>query len=239
MALEEDEPAVVPEWAVTFADMMALLLTFFVMLASLSEVKEQHRYQALVASLRRQFGSHAADDSPFTARLHPRRMQLAKLATQGRNRKFDIMQATATALPARTAAVTEILPTGERTTAGTVLYFERPAEELKGEQQRELQQWALEAPAAQIIEVRGRLPSGAMAGVAYQQGWDRAYEQARSVARYLVHDLGLDAARLRISVAGSDAASARLGMPTPDAGRLRVEVLIADERAGEKNHATR
>ena len=38
MAFQEDPPAGVPEWLVTFGDMMSLLLTFFIMLVSLSEV---------------------------------------------------------------------------------------------------------------------------------------------------------------------------------------------------------
>ena len=51
-----DDGGGVPEWVVTFGDMMSLLLTFFIMLVSMSEVKEQERYQAMVDSIRQRFG---------------------------------------------------------------------------------------------------------------------------------------------------------------------------------------
>ena len=37
----EDQGGGIPEWVVTFGDMMSLLLTFFIMLVSLSEIKEE------------------------------------------------------------------------------------------------------------------------------------------------------------------------------------------------------
>ena len=47
----------IPEWVVTFGDMMSLLLTFLSSCwFSLSEIKEEETYQALVDSMRRQFG---------------------------------------------------------------------------------------------------------------------------------------------------------------------------------------
>ena len=41
MAEPEDEAPGVPEWVVTYGDMMSLLLTFFIMLVSMSELKEE------------------------------------------------------------------------------------------------------------------------------------------------------------------------------------------------------
>ena len=57
MAVEEDPPAGVPEWVVSFGDMMSLLLTFFIMLVSMSEVKkEDDKFQAMTEALRYKFG---------------------------------------------------------------------------------------------------------------------------------------------------------------------------------------
>ena len=47
MAIEEDPPAGVPEWVVTYGDMMSLLLTFFIMLVSMSKIKEEGTMRAL------------------------------------------------------------------------------------------------------------------------------------------------------------------------------------------------
>ena len=40
MLIEEEPSAGVPEWVVTFGDMMSLLLTFFIMLVSMSEIRQ-------------------------------------------------------------------------------------------------------------------------------------------------------------------------------------------------------
>jgi chemotaxis protein MotB len=49
-------PAGAPEWMVTFGDMMSLLLCFFVIIVSMSEVKEDKRFQKVTESIKRAFG---------------------------------------------------------------------------------------------------------------------------------------------------------------------------------------
>ncbi len=47
-----------PEWMVTYGDTMTLLLCFFVIIVSMSEVKEDERFQKVMESLRRAFGGY-------------------------------------------------------------------------------------------------------------------------------------------------------------------------------------
>ena len=55
---EDDAPPGVPEWVVTYGDMMSLLLTFFIMLVSLSELKsDDGKLRAALDSLREAFGA--------------------------------------------------------------------------------------------------------------------------------------------------------------------------------------
>jgi len=54
---EEDDSASVPEWVVTYGDMMSLLLTFFIMLVSISELKKEGELKALMQSIRATFGA--------------------------------------------------------------------------------------------------------------------------------------------------------------------------------------
>ncbi len=61
MAVEEDEVAGVPEWVVTYGDMMSLLLTFFIMLVSMSELKEEGKNRAMLDALQKRFGPTASD----------------------------------------------------------------------------------------------------------------------------------------------------------------------------------
>src|SRR5438067_123560 len=57
MAVEEDPPPAVPEWVVSFGDMMSLLLTFFIMLVSMSEIrKDDDKFQAFLIALKSKFG---------------------------------------------------------------------------------------------------------------------------------------------------------------------------------------
>lgn len=58
MSEPEDDAAGVPEWVVTYGDMMSLLLTFFIMLVSLSEMKtEDGRLRAALDAIREAFGA--------------------------------------------------------------------------------------------------------------------------------------------------------------------------------------
>ena len=57
--MDDDAPPGVPEWVVTYGDMMSLLLTFFIMLVSMSEQKESGRVRSMLDALQQQFG---ADD---------------------------------------------------------------------------------------------------------------------------------------------------------------------------------
>jgi chemotaxis protein MotB len=58
---DEDDalPTGAPAWTVTFADLMSLLLTFFILLTSLSDQQLGGRGESTIASLARQFGHEA------------------------------------------------------------------------------------------------------------------------------------------------------------------------------------
>ena len=49
-------PSGAPEWMVTFGDMMSLLLCFFVIIVSMSELKQDQRFQRVMESIKRTFG---------------------------------------------------------------------------------------------------------------------------------------------------------------------------------------
>ena len=46
----------VPDWMVTYGDLMTLLLCFFVIIVSLSEIKEDEKFQEVMDSIRSAFG---------------------------------------------------------------------------------------------------------------------------------------------------------------------------------------
>ncbi len=58
MAKKKDPPkAEVPEWVLTFGDLMSLLLCFFILLAAFSELKKPREYQDIIESINEAMGA--------------------------------------------------------------------------------------------------------------------------------------------------------------------------------------
>ena len=49
-------PAGAPEWMVTYGDMVTLLLCFFVLIVSFSEIKKKEEFQSVVEEIQKAFG---------------------------------------------------------------------------------------------------------------------------------------------------------------------------------------
>ncbi|MBX7167705.1 MAG: flagellar motor protein MotB [Pirellulales bacterium] len=94
--LLDDHPPVVtqPAWLMTYADLVTLLLTCFIMLVGMSELREPDRYSSLLGAMRNQFGEEAGGwfstgPSPRAARrraawaARSRRQTLLKRNTAG------------------------------------------------------------------------------------------------------------------------------------------------------------
>jgi chemotaxis protein MotB len=64
MATEQDPPGGVPEWVVTYGDMMSLLLTFFIMLVSLGELKGEQKFKTMMQSIMQRLGYISGPASP-------------------------------------------------------------------------------------------------------------------------------------------------------------------------------
>jgi len=56
MGKKEKKEEGAPQWMVTYGDMMTLLLTFFVLLVSMSELKQETRFKKVMESIRQAFG---------------------------------------------------------------------------------------------------------------------------------------------------------------------------------------
>lgn len=232
MAVEEDEGIGIPEWVVTFGDMMSLLLTFFIMLVSLSEMKEEEKYQALVESMKEQFGYAQSQASLIPGDLRPRNSALSKTATMGRAKKLDSKRGgDKVQAPTGDHPRVVIVRPGTKTGIGTVVYFEEDTAELTDDHRLVLsQQGSVMEGKSQKIEVRGHTshkPVETASG--FQDNWDLAFQRSRNVMQYLIQDLGIDARRIRMSVAGPHE-PAHIGT---DEKKLRlnprVEVYMLDE----------
>ena len=68
-----------PAWMVTYGDAMTLLLCFFVILVSMSEIKKNQRFQQVMESLRRAFGGYVGAAGPLPVEDIPANALITKL----------------------------------------------------------------------------------------------------------------------------------------------------------------
>ena len=103
-------PEGAPQWVMTFGDMMSLLLTFFVLLLSLSEVKKESEFRAVVKEVKKAFGIHGGggkvptpDDPALSfidrieslqkvSRRHPQPSQVPDPGMQGKRQQVTTVR---------------------------------------------------------------------------------------------------------------------------------------------------
>jgi len=245
---DEPDQIGIPEWVVTFGDMMSLLLTFFIMLVSLSEIKEEETYQALVDSMQRQFGYAKTLDALTPGESRPRSSAFKPLATTGRAKKKD----TATGgvpekAPSGEEPQVRIVRPGQMTAVGSVVFFDLGSDEISKSADAVIKELAKQLRGKpQKIEVRGHVSAEFATRT---EGTDEAillgFGRAAAVRRMLVEREGLKPARFRVSSAGDSEPMSRMGRSSAIARNSRVEVFMLDETvedlhgtADERNAAT-
>lgn len=232
MAEESSSAGGVPEWVVTFGDMMSLLLTFFIMLVSMSEVKQDKKFQAMVESMRKQFGHDLSQVNLVPGNLRARNSSFDKLATMGRAQKLDTHSGGAPVdAPVGDRPRVQIVRPGDRTAVGTVIFFQEDAVALTDEHKAILRDEARKLfGKPQKIEIRGHTtlrPAPSERG--YADNWDLAYQRCRSVYRFLVDELKVDPNRLRLSAAGASEPVEIGADPIKLQQNARVEIFLLDE----------
>lgn len=202
---DDDDGGGIPEWVVTFGDMMSLLLTFFIMLVSMSEIKEDEKYQALVESIKRQLGHTTSDVSMAPGKIRPRNSKIQTVSSQGRAKRVDSMRGgQPVQAPVGEDKEVTIVRQGTRTVIGTTLTFVEGVVEIPPEQVEQLRRQAVQFEGKpQIIEIRGHtsrrpLPQNSP----HRDHGDLAYERCRLVRDFLINEYSIEPARIRMTVVG-------------------------------------
>ena len=203
--MADDPPAGVPEWIVTYGDMMSLLLTFFIMLVSLSEVKGDSKYKAMIESIMRQLGYRSAPLSP-PGEGFPLNATVEKLKSLGAHTDTD----------KGSGGVKKRGPEGDdlrvfRSRDGTsisvggVLAFKPHEAEVSREVEDILRSVAQKlAGKPNKIDVRGHAAADALpAGSSFHDLFELSYERARAVGETLERS-GIERERIRISAAADN-----------------------------------
>ncbi len=237
---EEPEEMGIPEWVVTFGDMMSLLLTFFIMLVSLSEIKEEETYQALVNSVQQQFGYQKTIDALTPGQAKPRTTAFTPIATTGRAKHKDTAKGgVPEKAPYGEEPQVRIVRPGQMTAVGSVVFFEVGSDVLSPSADLAIKKLAVQLRGKpQKIEVRGHVSSEYAART---EGTEDAvmlgFQRAAAVRRLLVEREGISAARFRISSAADSEPMSRTGKNGASNRNPRVEVFLLDETV-EELHGT-
>lgn len=222
----------VPEWVVTFGDMMSLLLTFFIMLVSFSEMKSEEKYQALMDAFQQQFGYRDSRQSVVPGEVRPRNSALSKLASLGRAKRLDVMKGGAKVqAPFGDNEHVKMVRPGKQTGIGTVLYFQEEQIDLDESQRTILRQQAeMVRGKPQKIEIRGHTSNRTIQPNAdVRDNWDLSFERCRRVMDFLVQEERIEPRRLRISAAAANEPM-HTGTDIMKSQRNpRVEVYLLDE----------
>lgn len=228
---DEPAPIMIPEWVVTFGDMMSLLLTFFIMLVSMSEIKQEDKFQALVDSMREQFGYSLSAESLVPGDVKARTSEFSVMSTMGRAKKKNTAKGgVPEKAPVGEEPTVRIIRPGRMTAIGSVIFFPSATAELDERAIRDLDLTAEELRGKpQKIEIRGHCTAEITARTAgTNTGMTLAYERAVAVMQYLVDVKGLPIARFRLSTAG-DSEPVAVGDVSATNRNSRAEVFLLDE----------
>lgn len=202
-----------PEWMTTFADMVTLLLCFFVLIVSFSEIKKEDQFQAVIEEIKKAFGMHGGggklptDDDPALSlieRLEAIRMRQEKTPNRSNTNTPG--------MHGREPRVTNVRP-GTQFEVGGGVQFEPGSAELTDDAKASLRQLvdtlnlrgstnkielSGHAAARELMEPGADLQN-AQARLAEMQALDElSHARAAAVKAYLIsEEVGLDPVRFR------------------------------------------
>lgn len=227
----------VPEWVMTYGDLMSLLLVFFVLIVSLSEIKREDQYRAVVEKIQEAFGMKGGggrlptDEDPALTLIKRLEEQL-----QYQNQRVDNEASTTEpGMEGREQTVTKVRE-GMLYAIGGRVTFEPGSADLS-QQARDQLRAVVEKHKIRgtnnIIELRGHTAAmelGREDEARYADLWALSYARARAVLAFLTSDeVGLKPDRFRV-VANADREpliqrAYNAGDQEPN---RRVEVLVSE-----------
>ena len=230
-------PEGAPDWVMTYGDMMSLLLCFFIILVSLSEIKKEDHYRAIVEEIQKAFGMKGGGGK-IPTKDDPKLSLIERLEVlQIRQTKHKYPSNTEDpGMEGREAKVTKVRE-GMLFTQGGRVTFEPGYADLSDNAKRNIKIVAdLVRGYNNKIEVRGHAsPMEKDVLVEYPDLWTLSYARAKAVMDYLTsEEVGVRPNRIRL-IANADAEplvmkvySAGEQQPNRRAEILVMEALVSD-----------
>ncbi|MCH9727215.1 MAG: OmpA family protein [Planctomycetes bacterium] len=231
MAMPEEEgPPGVPEWVVTYGDMMSLLLTFFIMLVSMSEIRnDEGSVRAMLDSVRERFGSQPGVAAVPGKSLDPS-SSMSKPASKGTSSDGGTKAGKAKSDGGGGANKTvERINSGTEVALGGTASFDRYSAELTPELMAKLNIIAeILLPTPNRLIVRGHAsPEPLPKDSKYRDSQELSFYRAKNVAEFL-ESKGIEPERLIVSSAGDAEPRAITRNPEEQYLNRRVDVFLID-----------
>lgn len=226
----------IPQWVVTYGDLMSLLLCFFILLAAFSELKDPDEFRKVIEIIREALGyegglGHAqVPDSPTNTMVN-----LLEEARKRADNQMFVSEQNQTNTVGQQPKVS-IVHDGNYQTVGKTVFFEPGATELSPFQQEQLR-----SEVAPLIRDRNNIVRIVGHASGYQDMTtgnlhDTAYQRALSALDFLVNECGIDARILRIESAGNVEPLADSGEGTERGGSdRRVQIYMTDRLIDQVN----
>ncbi len=229
--LPEDEAAGIPDWIVTYGDMMTLLLCFFVLLAAFSELKKEEDYQNVVDAVREAFGYSGGDGTlPIDDKSTQSMIQmLEKIALKSRT-KTQLSQSNTVGMSGQYTRVKRIRD-GMMFVLGGNAVFDRESATLKPQAIESLRSIGkLLAGRNNKVAIRGHADSKTLSiGSDWEDLDELSYARARAVKVFLVDEMGISAKRIFLDARGdSEPMRPRASAPTDQQINQRVEIILTE-----------
>lgn len=199
-------PVGAPDWVMTFGDMMSLLLTFFILLLSLSEIKKEDEWKAVVEEVKKSFGMKGGggrlptDNDPALTLV-----QILETVQNQQRREQNTSNADDPGMSGRDQRVTTVRP-GEYIPMEGWITFEPGSADLNEDGMRKIRKFIEQEEfdirgTNFIVELRGHADASEIdqLGESGEDLWDLSYDRAKAVMRYLVsEEIGLRQEQIRL-----------------------------------------
>lgn len=232
---KEAPKAEVPEWVLTFGDLMSLLLCFFILLAAFSEIKKPREYQDVIESINEAMGASGGMGlAHILERIDNSMVTNKDERAQRDDNKRSTDQNVDPNVPGKETQVS-IVQEGARHAIGASIVFEAGSYELSKRDQDLIR--------TQIApKIRGLNYICPIVGHAWGVeekrsglGFDElAYKRAQAVKDFLVREGGVDPTILRVESAGN-AEPVELGSSSGEGGdsNRRVQIYQTGRTVGQ------
>jgi chemotaxis protein MotB len=193
----------VPEWVLTYGDLMSLLLCFFILLAAFSELKQPREYQRVLEAIKEALGSSggmglAKLEAQITNSVHSQLPEQAKRDGQKRNTDETPIPNVSGQAPRST-----VIHQADRAAIGGSLAFDPGTYQLPVSVQRTLkfEIAPLIRDQRYVVHVTGHSwgPQDRISGMSHAE---LSFKRAEAVVEYLIQDCEVSPQILRIVASG-------------------------------------